>query len=165
VYFLIRVTYRESLGLPCHRMASPAFTSYHSVVWLAANKLHFFKKTSHRLLPNDKHGSPNGGGGGRQAPSWATDSVGTVFGCSLPEGMQAREILRSTDGIGKRLEVAVGYAGRLEETTLQKVPEPFEATVVLKERVKAKAEAEVEERPGLTMYTDGSRMQSGAAGY
>jgi ribonuclease HI len=62
--------------------------------------------------------------------------------------------------------VAVDYTGRMEETILQEIPEPLKATLVLQERAKAKAEAEaVEERPGLTMYTDGSRTQSGAVGY
>jgi ribonuclease HI len=78
--------------------------------------------------------------------------------------MQAREVLGSEEGIGKRLKTALGYAGRAEETVLQAVADPLEASIRVEERAEAKAEAE-KERPGLTLYTDGSRMQSGATGY
>jgi hypothetical protein len=50
----------------------------------------------------------------------------------LPEGMQAKEVLRSADSIGKRLEVALGYSGRIEETILQTAPDPLKATVVVR---------------------------------
>jgi ribonuclease HI len=84
----------------------------------------------------------------------------------LPEGMQAREIRQSEVGIGKRLEAVLGYSGQIEKTVLQSVPDPLKVTMVIEERAKAKAEAEaVEGGPGLTIYTDGSRMESGAAGY
>src|SRR3978361_1407744 len=78
--------------------------------------------------------------------------------------MQAREVLGSEEGIGKRLKTALGYAGRAEETVLQRVADPLEASIWVEERAVAKAEAE-KERPGLTLYTDGSRGQSAVIGY
>jgi len=43
-------------------------------------------------------------------------------------------------------------------------PRILDATLVQEEEDEAKAEAE-KARPGLTMFTDGSRMEDGAAGY
>ena len=43
-------------------------------------------------------------------------------------------------------------------------PEHLDAKLVQEERKEAKKEAE-RERPGLIMFTDGSRLESGAAGY
>ena len=82
---------------------------------------------------------------------------------SLPQGMQARDLLRAANGIGKQLLTAPGYSGRAEETILREAPEAFEATITVKEQAEALAAAG-ERRPGLTLFTDGSRMQNGAAG-
>jgi hypothetical protein len=67
----------------------------------------------------------------------------------LPEGMQAREVRQSEVGIGKRLEVALGYSGQIEKTVLQSAPDPLKATMVIEERAKAKAEAEAAEFSGM----------------
>jgi hypothetical protein len=43
-------------------------------------------------------------------------------------------------------------------------PEAFDPDTIQEDEVPAKTEAE-RSRPGLTMFTDGSRLDSGAAGY
>ena len=43
-------------------------------------------------------------------------------------------------------------------------PETFDAELIQEEQEEAKREAE-KSRPGLVMFTDGSRLESGAAGY
>jgi ribonuclease HI len=66
--------------------------------------------------------------------------------------------------IGKRLENALGYAGRTEATVLLEEPEAFDAETIQEDEKAAKIEAECP-RLGLTVFTDGSRLDSGAAGY
>jgi ribonuclease HI len=83
---------------------------------------------------------------------------------SLPQGDQAREIVGAPTAIGRRLTNALTYAGRTEDTVLLEEPETFDADLLQEEEEAAKAEAE-KTRPGLTMFTDGSRADSGATGY
>jgi hypothetical protein len=59
---------------------------------------------------------------------------------SLPESIEAREILQSETGIRKCLEAAVDYTGWMEKTILQEGPEPLKATLVWQERAKADVE-------------------------
>ena len=49
-------------------------------------------------------------------------------------------------------------------TVLLKEPEALDAETIQEDEKTAKAEAE-RTRPGLTMFTDGSRLDSGATGY
>jgi len=74
---------------------------------------------------------------------------------SLPQRDQAREIVSAPTAIGRRLTNALGYAGRTET---------LDAELLQEKEAEAKAEAE-KDRPGLTMFTNGSRLDSGAAGY
>jgi hypothetical protein len=54
----------------------------------------------------------------------------------------------------------------METIVLLEAPEAFDADTIQEDEAAAKAEAEAERpRPGLTMFTDGSRLDSGAAGY
>jgi len=69
---------------------------------------------------------------------------------------------RST--IGRRLETAIGYSGRMEETRVARKPEKLEAIRIVEERERAIEEAE-RDREGLTIFTDGSKLESGATGY
>jgi len=82
---------------------------------------------------------------------------------SLPQGDQAREIVGAPTAIGRTLTNVLAYAGRSESTVLLEEPKPLDAEL-LREEAEAKAEAE-KARPGLTMFTDGSRLDDGAAGY
>ena len=66
--------------------------------------------------------------------------------------------------IRRRLTGTLAYAGRTESTVLLEEPEYLDAALLQEEEEAAKAEAE-KARPGLTMFTDGSRMGDGAAGY
>jgi len=66
--------------------------------------------------------------------------------------------------IGKRLQVALGYADRTEKTALLPSAEALGADAKTEGQEQAKVEAE-QDRPGLTIFTDGSRANSGAAGY
>jgi hypothetical protein len=70
----------------------------------------------------------------------------------------------AASAIGKRLERALGYSGRAERTVLLEEPEALDADTIQEDEAPAKAEAE-RPGPGLTMFTDGSRLDSGAAGY
>jgi ribonuclease HI len=84
---------------------------------------------------------------------------------SLPQGEKARNVVGSSSEIGRRLGRALDYTWtQTEETVLLDDPEPFNADLIQDEREEAKREAE-RERPGLVMFTDGSRLESGAAGY
>jgi len=83
---------------------------------------------------------------------------------SLPEGDQAREVVGATSRIGKRLKNALAHRGGTETTVLLEDPEPLGAKTIQADEKEAKAEAE-RIRPGLTMFTDGSRLDSEAAGY
>jgi len=66
--------------------------------------------------------------------------------------------------VGRRLENALGYSGSVETTVLLEDPEILDAKVIQEDEAAAKGEAE-RHRPGLTMFTDGSRLDSGASGY
>jgi ribonuclease HI len=83
---------------------------------------------------------------------------------SLPDGDQARELVGAASEIGKRLKNALAYRGRTETTVLLEEPEALDAKTIQEDEKAAKAEAE-RVRPGITMFTDGSRLDSGAAGY
>jgi len=54
--------------------------------------------------------------------------------------------------------------GPLESTVLREEPETLDTELLQEEEAEAKAVAE-KERPGLTMFTDGSQLDNGAAGY
>jgi len=83
---------------------------------------------------------------------------------SLPQGDQAREIVGAPTEIGRRLTNALAFAGRTETTVLLEEPETLDAELLQEEEAEAKAEAG-KTRPGLTMFTDGSRLDDGAAGH
>ena len=83
---------------------------------------------------------------------------------SLPQGGQARKVVGAPTGIGRRLTNALACGGRTESTVLLEEPETLDAELLQQEEAEAKAEAE-RIRPGLTMFTDGSRLGGGATGY
>ena len=83
---------------------------------------------------------------------------------SLPQGDQAREVVGAPTAVGRRFTNALAYAGSTESTVLLEELEALNAELLQEEEAEAKAEAE-KARPGLTMFTDGSRMENGAAGY
>jgi len=84
---------------------------------------------------------------------------------SLPQGERTRDIVGAGTKIGKRLGAALCYSWtETEKTILPEEPELLEAALIQEERKEAKKEAE-KERPGLVMFTDGSRQEEGAAGY
>ena len=83
---------------------------------------------------------------------------------SLPQGDQARGIVGAPTEIGRRLTNALAYAGWVEGTVLLEEPETLDAELLQEEEAEAKAAAE-KERPGLTMFTDGSLLDDGASGY
>lgn len=58
--------------------------------------------------------------------------------------------------IGRRLKNALGYSSRVESTVLLVEPETLDTELLQEE------EADAEKpKPGLTMFTDGSRFDSG----
>jgi len=83
---------------------------------------------------------------------------------SLPQGDQAREIVGAPTIIGRRLTNALAHSRRAESTVLLEEPDALDADIFQEEEVAAKAEAG-RNRPGLTMFTDGSRLDDGATGY
>ena len=74
-----------------------------------------------------------------------------------------REIVGAPTAIGRRLTNALAYGGRTESIVLLEEPETLNAELLQEEGAEVKAEAE-KARAGLTMFTDGSRMEDGAAG-
>ena len=83
---------------------------------------------------------------------------------SLPQGDQAREVVGAPIGIGRRLTNALAYGRPTESTVLLEEPETLDAELLQEEEAEAKAEAE-RNRPGLAVFTDGSRLDNGATGY
>jgi len=83
---------------------------------------------------------------------------------SLRQGDQARDIVGAPTAIARKLTNALAYAERTESTILVEEPETLDAEILQEEEAEAKVEAE-KDRPGLTMFTDGPRLDSGAAGY
>ena len=83
---------------------------------------------------------------------------------SLPEGDQAREVVGAPTEIGRRLKNSLAYGGQMEKTVLLEEPETFDAELLQEEEAEAKAEAK-RTRPGLTMFTDGSRLDNRATGF
>ena len=83
---------------------------------------------------------------------------------SLPQGDQAQGIVGAPTAVGRRLTNALAYAGSTEKTVLLEEPETFDAELLQEEEDEDKAEAE-RTRPGLTMFTDGSRLDDRATGY
>ena len=83
---------------------------------------------------------------------------------SLPEGDQVREVVGAPTEIGRRLKNALAYGGQTERTLLLEEPETLDAELQQEEEAEAMAEAE-RARPGLTMFTDGSRLDNGETGF
>jgi len=83
---------------------------------------------------------------------------------SLPQGSEAKKVVGATSRLGKRLGEALEYAGRVEPISLPGKSEKLGVQMIVEEREKAKEEAK-KRRAGLTIFTDGSRIDSGAAGY
>jgi ribonuclease HI len=85
---------------------------------------------------------------------------------SMPDGDQAREVVGARSGIGRRTKntLALAHRGKAETTILLEEPEALDAETTQEDEKTAKIEAEPT-RPGLTMFTDGSRLDSGATGY
>jgi len=83
---------------------------------------------------------------------------------SLPEGDQTREVVGAPTEIGRRLKNALAYGGQTERTVLLEEPETLDAELLQEEEAEAKAETG-RVRLGLTMFTDGSRLDNGATGY
>lgn len=81
---------------------------------------------------------------------------------SLPHGDQAKEVVSAASGIGKRLESALGHAGRKESTVHLEAPEALDTAVLEENHDSAKAEAE-RFRTGLTIFADGAMVDSRAA--
>ena len=83
---------------------------------------------------------------------------------SLPAVDQAQEVVGASTGIGRRLKNALAYGRQPERTVLLEELETCNAELLQEEEAEAKAAAEGT-RPGLTMFTDGSRLEGGATGY
>jgi ribonuclease HI len=62
--------------------------------------------------------------------------------------------------IGKCVKNALAYRGRMETIVLLEEPEVLDAETIQGDEKGAKADAE-RSRPGITMFTDGSRLDSG----
>jgi len=84
---------------------------------------------------------------------------------SLPKGDQARELVGADKTLRNRLQSSLGCWDRKEGTVLLEVASTLEATVTKEEESADKQEAKRTDRPGLAMFTDGSRLEYGASGY
>jgi len=74
-------------------------------------------------------------------------------------------VLSANSTIGKRLSTALEYRWlTTEKTVLLEDPEAFDAELIQEERAEVKREADME-RPGLVMFTNGSRLEEGVVGY
>ena len=85
---------------------------------------------------------------------------------SLPKGDQARGLIGAADSaLGQRLQSYLGCWNGREETVLLEVASPLDATTTIEEAEAAANEVKRTDRPGLTIFTDGSRLENGATGY
>jgi len=82
----------------------------------------------------------------------------------LPQGDLAREIAAAPTRIWRRLTNALAYPGGTESIVLLEVPETLDGELLQEGGAEAKAAAE-KDRPGLTIFTDRSRLDRGAGGY
>ena len=74
---------------------------------------------------------------------------------SLSQGDKAREVVRGTTAIGKRVKAALNHTWTsTEQTVLLEHPESLEEELIQQERAEAKKVAE-KERPGLVMFREG----------
>jgi len=109
---------------------------------------------------------PRGRGGkgrrGAAAPA-APLAVGTRTSARLI-GKPQRSHSRKLPTLRVRLTNALAHSGPTESTVLLEEPETLDAELLQEEEAEAKAEAE-RTRPGLIMFTDGSRLDDGATGY
>jgi uncharacterized protein YegL len=71
---------------------------------------------------------------------------------------------RSEIGRGLKNALALEHQGRTGTTVPLDDPETLNAETIQEDKMSAKAEAE-RARPGITMFTDGSRLDSWATGY
>jgi hypothetical protein len=83
---------------------------------------------------------------------------------SQADGNQAREVVGAASEIRKRLKNALAHRGRTATTVLLEELEPLDAETIRDDEKAAKAEAG-RVPPGITMFTDGSQLDSGAAGH
>jgi len=83
---------------------------------------------------------------------------------SLPQGGQAQEVVGAPMAIGWRLTNPLAHRGQVESTVLLEEHETLDTVLIQEEEAEAKMEAE-KTWPGLTMFTDGSRMEDGATGF
>jgi ribonuclease HI len=88
---------------------------------------------------------------------------------SLPEGDQARDVVGAAPWIGKRLKNALAHKGRTESTVLLEEPEALDAETIQEDAIQEDEKSATAKagraRPGITMFMDGSRLDSGAARY
>ena len=70
----------------------------------------------------------------------------------------------ATTEIGRRLKNTLAYGCQTESAVLLEEPATLDAELLQEEEAAAKVEAE-RARPGLTTFTDGSRLDNGASGY
>jgi hypothetical protein len=96
----------------------------------------------------------NGKAGKQSAAVWATAAEPATE-------RPAREIVGAPAEIRRRLTNALAYEGRSESTILLEEPETLAGELLQEEGAEVNAEAE-KVLPGLTMFTDGSRLDSGA---
>jgi hypothetical protein len=94
----------------------------------------------------------------------------TVTGClrttnlgALMMESEPRPATAQLENRQRRFRLRLLSLGRLESTVLVEDPKALDATTLVEDEAAAKTEAE-RTRPGLTMFTDGSRLDSGAAG-
>jgi len=64
--------------------------------------------------------------------------------------------------LGQRLQSSLGCWNGREETVLLEVATPLKATTTIE---KEAAAIQLSGWPGLTIFTDGSRLENGATGY
>jgi len=85
---------------------------------------------------------------------------------SLPRGDQARKLVGAPDSaLGQRLQSALGCWNGREETGLLEVASSLDASTTIEGVAAAALEARRPDRPGLSIFTDGSRLDNGATGY
>jgi len=77
---------------------------------------------------------------------------------------EAKKLVRAPSAIGRKLETAIGDAGRTEKIILTPASEKLGAVIIVEEQKKEIEKAE-RDRKGPTILTDGSKPNSEAAGY
>jgi len=138
------------------------------MAWSAAGRMSKSWSTRKRGSPRGLSGPPTKG-----HSAWNPGSSTAGKPCATlrpparqpPKGRPGQGTRRGLgQRLGQRLKSALGCWNGRQFTVLLEVASPLEAATAIEEEAAAALEAKRLDRPGLTTFTDGSRLENEATG-